>query len=134
MCCLFNSVLPADILALFPHTGKSHFDVFEPLVLALASRGHRITVVSFYPQKNRVPNYTDVSLVGLEPLRVSQVKFESVENSIIDFMAMSEMATYTCEKILKFPPVRKLLDDDAKFDLVILEIFNSDCFLSIVYK
>lgn len=134
ICCLVNSALSVDILAVFPHTGKSHFDVFEPLVLALADRGHRLTVVSFFPQKFYVPNYTDISLVGLAPLRINQVKFEDVSSGFSDFTYMFETSVRMCEKILQFPPVQKLVEGNAKFDLVILEMFNSDCFLSLPYK
>lgn len=133
-CLLVDWTLSADILAVFPHTGKSHFDVFEPLVLALAARGHSLTVISFYPQKSAVTNYKDISLVGIAPLRVSQVEIPSVENSILDSMSMNEMATSTCEKVLQFKPVQQLLEDHIKFDLIILEIFNSDCFLSLVNR
>ncbi|KAG8272890.1 UDP-glucuronosyltransferase 1-1 [Homalodisca vitripennis] len=131
---LFVSVLSADILAVFPHTGKSHFDVFEPLVLALAAKEHQVTVISFYPQKTAVANYTDISLVGLVPLRLNQVQFDQVENPILDLISMSRMGLDMCEKILKFQPVKSLLDSNAKFDLIIIELFNTDCFLSLVHK
>uniref|UniRef100_A0A1B6L8F2 UDP-glucuronosyltransferase n=1 Tax=Graphocephala atropunctata TaxID=36148 RepID=A0A1B6L8F2_9HEMI len=132
--CFLGSVISADILAVFPHTGKSHFDVFEPLVLALAARGHRVTVLSFYPQKTVVANYTDISLVGLVPLRLNQVQFNEVESPIPDLISMSRMGLEMCEKILTFRPVRDLLNSEVKFDLIIVELFNTDCFLSLVHK
>lgn len=131
---LLDSALSANILAVFPHTGKSHFDVYEPLVLALAGRGHSLTVLSFYPQKTPVPNYTDISLVGLVPLRVNQVQFSLVENSLSDFISMAEMGSEMCEKILTFPKVRESLTAEKRFDLAIVEFFNTNCFLGLVHK
>lgn len=131
---LLCSAFSANILAIFPHTGKSHFDVYEPLVLALAGRGHSLTVLSFYPQKTPVPNYTDINLVGLVPLRVNQVQFSSVENSVSDFISMAEMGLEMCEKILTFPKVRESLTAERRFDLAIVEFFNTNCFLGLVHK
>lgn len=131
---LLGSSLSAEILAVFPHTGKSHFDVYEPLALALAAKGHSLTVISFYPQKTPVPNYTDISLVGLVPLRLNQVQFKQVENSLSDFISMAEMGLEMCEKILTFPKVQELLNSEKKFDLAIVEFFNTNCFLGLVHK
>uniref|UniRef100_A0A1B6FW51 UDP-glucuronosyltransferase n=1 Tax=Cuerna arida TaxID=1464854 RepID=A0A1B6FW51_9HEMI len=132
--CLLSHALCSDILALFPHTGKSHFAVFEPLVLALAARGHQVTVISFYPQNTAVENYTDISLVGLVPQRVNNVQFAQVENPARNYISMSRMGIEICEKILQFRPVRELLDSDASFDLLILELFYSDCLLGLAHK
>ncbi|KAG8272887.1 UDP-glucuronosyltransferase 1-1 [Homalodisca vitripennis] len=134
--CLLGSVLSADILAVFPHTGKSHFDVFEPLVLALAARGHHVTVLSFYPQETAVANYTDISLVGVTPLFVNALKFEYLVgmNPLTDFMAITNMGMQTCEGILNSKAVQNLQKPSTKFDLLLVEMFNTDCFLGLVDK
>ncbi|KAG8272888.1 UDP-glucuronosyltransferase 1-1 [Homalodisca vitripennis] len=132
--CLLGNALCSDILAVFPHTGKSHFAVFEPLVVALAARGHRVTVMSFYPQSTAVENYTDISLVGLVPQRVNNIQFDQVQSPVRNYITMSRMGIEICEKILQYRPVKELLDSDAKFDLVIVELFYSDCLLSLVHK
>lgn len=134
LCCVLGHALSAKILAVFPHTGKSHFDVFEPLVLALAARGHQLTVISFYPQKTPVANLTDISLVGLVPLRVNQVRFDQIENPFTDFISISNMGLEMCEKILSFPTVRGFLQSNTEVDLIINEFFNTNCFFSLAHK
>ncbi|XP_046658306.1 UDP-glycosyltransferase UGT5-like isoform X2 [Homalodisca vitripennis] len=132
--CLFGHVLSANILAVFPHTGKSHFDVFEPLVLALAGRGHQVTVLSFYPQKTPVANYTDISLVGTLPVFVNALQFDYLKGStlIFEFTFVNGIGLSVCESVLTSPQVKSLISSGKKFDLLLVELFNSDCFLSLV--
>lgn len=56
------------ILGLFPHPGISHFHFFQPIMLGLAEKGHNVTVVSHFPEKNLHPNYKDLPLKGLDLL------------------------------------------------------------------
>lgn len=56
------------ILGLFPHPGASHFHFFQPVMKALADKGHEVTVVSHFPNKIPIPNYKDEPLVGLKSL------------------------------------------------------------------
>lgn len=35
-----------NILVIFGHSGKSHYDVFKPLFQELGERGHNITILS----------------------------------------------------------------------------------------
>lgn len=35
-----------NILVIFGHPGKSHYDVFKPLFQELGERGHHITIMS----------------------------------------------------------------------------------------
>lgn len=51
----------ANILVFAPMPFKSHFSGFQPLFKELAYRGHNITVVSTFPLKKPIVNYTDVS-------------------------------------------------------------------------
>jgi len=54
------------ILGLFPHPAKSHFNVFQPIMRELATSGHNVTVVSYFPDTNPPKeNYRDVILTGL---------------------------------------------------------------------
>lgn len=131
---LLGGTFSADILAVFPHTGKSHFDVFEPLVLALARRGHSLTVLSFFPQKTSVPNFSDISLLGVAPIFVETLKFEYLKgmNSVKDFIAITAVGVESCDSILNSQQVRNLVNTSKTYDLIIIEAFNTDCFLGLV--
>jgi glucuronosyltransferase len=50
----------AKILGIFPFQGKSHFIMASALLQELAKRGHDVTVISHYPQTEKIANYTDV--------------------------------------------------------------------------
>lgn len=55
----------AQILGLFQHPGKSHFDFFRPMFLALAERGHNISMYNYFPLEKPVANYTDYVFQGM---------------------------------------------------------------------
>jgi glucuronosyltransferase len=50
----------ARILGIFPIPGRSHFTFCGTIMKELASRGHQVTVLSPFPQKSPIPNYTDI--------------------------------------------------------------------------
>ncbi|XP_069682313.1 UDP-glycosyltransferase UGT5-like isoform X2 [Periplaneta americana] len=127
----------ARILAIFPYIGKSHFNAFEPFIKELAARGHQLVVVSHFPQKHAIANYTDISLVG-------SIKIESTNRvDIGKFSGLTglktlkkELSQYyeSCDKMLSFHTIQELMKSDMVFDLVISESFFSDCFLPFVDK
>ncbi|XP_049868359.1 UDP-glucosyltransferase 2-like [Pectinophora gossypiella] len=136
----------ARILGLFPHTGRSHQMVFEPLLETLAERGHHITSVSFFPLKNPPANYTDVTLEGISPLGLESIDLNLFENpnklvsylgaerllmQIFAFHPLDEYAVTICKKLVDWPELIKALKQE--YDLVIVEYFNSDCMLGLLH-
>ncbi|XP_059055471.1 UDP-glucosyltransferase 2-like [Achroia grisella] len=143
---LFHYGDAARILGLFPHTGKSHQMVFEPLLRTLAERGHHLTVVSFFPLKNPPENYTDVSLEGIAAVGVETIDlawFEAPKgflkltgvSTIIQvlnaFAPLNEMAVNVCSKLVSWPPLNEILRNE--YDVVLVENFNSDCMLGLMH-
>ena len=133
----------AKIFGIFGHPGKSHFDTFEVLLKELARRGHDVTVASFFPQKKPIPNYTDISFEGLMPVYVNIVNFTDFEDyaDYLDYalpfanlIELNRMGSEACEKVLSSKRIQNLLKSNQKFDLVITEIFNSDCYLGLAHK
>lgn len=51
-----------NILGIFIHPGRSHFDMFHPLMRGLSEQGHNVTVISHFPDKKAPPNYKDISI------------------------------------------------------------------------
>lgn len=129
---LLSPAFSADILAVFPHTGKSHFDVFEPFILSLADRGHHLTVLSFFPQKTPVANLTDISLVGVAPIFVEKIHFDGLKGlgPLDNFIWVNQFGVDSCKDVIQSKQVQNLLKSGRKFDLLIIELFNSDCFFS----
>ncbi|XP_045514368.1 UDP-glucosyltransferase 2-like isoform X2 [Pieris brassicae] len=141
-----HHVQSAKILGLFPHTGKSHHMVFEPLLKQLAERGHQMTVASFFPLKNPPSNYTDVSFEGIAGIGVETLDMSWFENPSLvfrlpfvgeilkqfaGFQPLGGMALNVCGKAIDWPPLVDALKGD--FDIVIVENFNSDCMLGLLH-
>jgi glucuronosyltransferase len=127
----------ARILALFPYIGKSHFDVFEPFVKELAARGHQVVVLSHFPQKQPITNYTDISLVGsITTEATHRIDLRNMSGIALLKTAVKEVAENleSCDRTLSFHTVQDLLKSEEKFDLIITESFVTDCFLPFVHK
>lgn len=133
------------ILGVFGHLGKSHFDVFKPLLEELAHRGHELTVISHFPRsenakaKKPLPNYKDISLVDAKlGVYVDVVDLNQIHHNIFSFLrelhVLRFMADAACSSGLQNPAIKELLQSDEKFDLIITESFNTDCFLGFVHR
>uniref|UniRef100_A0A2A4JI28 UDP-glucuronosyltransferase n=1 Tax=Heliothis virescens TaxID=7102 RepID=A0A2A4JI28_HELVI len=132
------------ILALLPYPGKSHHMVFEPVLNELASRGHEVTVVSFFPSAKPIKNRRDVSLVGLAPLNVEVVnlqnfddpsffarKFSTPYNLVANVM---DLNLQLCEKVLYSDVFKEFVDAEGAYDVVLTEHFQTDCMMGIVHN
>jgi len=134
--CLLGYSSGARILGVFPHVAKSHFMMSEVLMKGLASRGHEVVVISHFPQKTPIPNYTDISLVGSMPNVVSTVALDDIATGLVytTLKFIFGLGVTGCEKTLSHPPVLKLINSNEKFDLVITELFNTDCYVGFAHK
>ncbi|PSN55495.1 hypothetical protein C0J52_02576 [Blattella germanica] len=128
----------AKILVIVPHFGKSHFVIFEPYLEELANRGHELLVLSYFARKQSIPNYKDIDLMGTfifnETVDVISLKERPTFRQITSNIRLGEWGAQACENTLKHPPVQELLKSDQKFDLLITETFNTDCFLAFAHK
>ncbi|XP_044733444.1 uncharacterized protein LOC123296047, partial [Chrysoperla carnea] len=124
------------ILGVFPHGGKSHFFVFAPILRELARKGHEVTVISHFPEKNPLPNYTDISITGAGKIGFNNIPATAFSNGIIDHMLshiqLSAGGQRNCEA-LKYPQIQNLIRSNKTFDVILQENFNSDCFMALNY-
>lgn len=61
-----------QILGVFPWASHSHFSVGFRLMKELADRGHEVTFISSFPQKQPVKNLRDVSVEGFAEILKSK--------------------------------------------------------------
>ncbi|KAK4886916.1 hypothetical protein RN001_003187 [Aquatica leii] len=134
---LFTFASAYKILGLFPYEGKSHFISFEPLLKALAAKGHEVTVISHFPQKTPLPNLNDIDIGG---------SFSSTGVINLDYLTGSRFQKYltpivlaylgyqSCVSGLSNKNFQNFIKTDSKFDLIISEAFNTECFLGLVNK
>lgn len=116
----------ARILGLFPLNGKSHFVMFQEVMKSLVEKGHQVDVLSTFPQEKKYPNYTDLSIADLAPVKVNNMTYQFVQlisgssekvlieetgNDVCNFLQWDQL-----QKLIKNPP------NDPPYDLVIAEV------------
>ncbi|CAH2041366.1 unnamed protein product, partial [Iphiclides podalirius] len=101
----------------------------------LANRGHNVTVISHFPEKDPPKNYHDISLAGSIKILEDDMPLER------SFMTILQVAIFlttsgkeNCEVMLANENVQGMIERKPKFDVVVVEQFNSDCALGIAYK
>jgi len=134
-----DDVLCTRFLIILPTKVKSHFIMLEPYLKALVSRGHELVVVSHFPQKEAVAHYTDIVLEDslMTPSSVTGVSIEDVlstKNPTVNVIRLAKYGVHTCKTVLSHPSVKKLIRSDEEFDVVVNEVFHTDCFLPFAYK
>ncbi len=122
------------ILALFPYPLKSHFIMFDALLVELARRGHNVTVVNTFPKKKPVANYTDIDVSAC--FQLPSIRFEIERAFSYHSSLLRDLFSYVeaYDDILKCGPMQRLIKSEEKYDLLITEIFSSDAMLGYVYK
>lgn len=134
---LLHSSSSSRILAVFPTVSKSHFDFFRPLLDALSSRGHHLTVISSFPREPPSPNYTDINLEHFKKVLFNEVEFAElpeVPTGFLNSLGFLYGQVSDFEHTFSHPDVKGLIDSGRKFDLVITELWNSDVFLGFGYR
>ncbi|XP_017768994.1 PREDICTED: UDP-glucuronosyltransferase 2B15-like isoform X2 [Nicrophorus vespilloides] len=129
-----------NVLGIFPHFGKSHFDIFAPVMKGLAEKGHDVTVLSYFPQKSPMKNYKDYTLkLNNSALSMGDmIAFDQLPGirmqRYLEPYILGIFGKEACEFALFSTPVQQILDSKKKFDVIIAEAFNTDCFLGLAHK
>lgn len=112
----------ANILGVFPINGRSHWVVYDSVMKALVARGHNVTVITSFPQKMPIANYTEIDVSETFPSVVNQFTVDMVlglmSNVFITQQFVANLQLNLCRKGQKLPQVRALLESDVKFDAV----------------
>lgn len=127
-----------NFLGVFPIPIKSHMIVFAKLMKELAKKGHNVTVISTFPEKNYLPNYRDVDLSAYIPkmVEVMVISEEQSDSKMVRYVGptmTSAFADLVCEG-LSSRPYQDFLKENLTFDAIILESFNTECYVSIAHK
>lgn len=130
---IIYSINSAKILGIYPLAGHSHYTLGSTLMRALAERGHDITVISCFGEKNPPKNgtYRDIIISGLEysyfSSKYSVNLFDTAGSNpfFASFMFAYTLPEITLE-VLKNKEVQELIHSDQTFDVVIVEQFAND--------
>lgn len=124
-----------NILAVFLLPGRSLFVPFKPLLQKMALKGHNITVINPFGNQEDIPNYTvikfDGSIIGdeiqmivgdLNILVKNKVKTQYFIQSIL-----KHLSNKLCQILFDNHMVQDLYNSNVTFDVVILNLFHTDC-------
>ncbi|XP_050537199.1 UDP-glycosyltransferase UGT4-like [Daktulosphaira vitifoliae] len=126
----------ANILVFAPMPFKSHFGGFQPLFQELTHRGHNVTVVSAFPLKKHLENYTDIVVgidktfaQGLDPIKMANENFIEILLNVGNLQNSLAHATLPVNVIQNF-----IQYDNSKFDLVFIFSFGQTYCVTLGHK
>ena len=123
------------ILFLFPIASKSHRNVFEPLINALAARGHDLTVVTPFRSKNLPSNIKEVIPISAENILLAQFQdpFELRKSGRIGTLIVNmDSVLKGCHKAYENVEFQETIKQE--YDLVIINGFVNTCFDGVLHK
>lgn len=134
------------ILAIFPHPGKSHWAFFRPVVEELVARGHHVTLLSYFPltphlqnasHRMHVDEYTfpDEGQVLTNTFRMEPDYTPSFyRHAFISVHELTAWGREACHLMLNNPKIDQILEAGTKFDLLLTELFHTDCALGLAHR
>ncbi|GLV43697.1 UDP-glycosyltransferase family 35 member B1 [Carabus blaptoides fortunei] len=125
----------ARILSIFPVPSPSHNILATRLTKELVNRGHEVTLVSPFPQKES-KNFKSVQLTGFLEKQKEMMKDLLDINKQSFFqktLQITNICTLYSETTLNHTNFRKLLNSDATFDLIIIEAMFNEAHVGIGY-
>ncbi|RZB40719.1 UDP-glucuronosyltransferase-like, partial [Asbolus verrucosus] len=131
---VISFVRSARILGIYPLPGHSHYLLGSTLFKELAERGHDVTVINTFGEKNPPKNgsYRDILLTGLWEEKPGQQEWNMFKREGLNPFVSSYVTATLSEKFveltLNHENVQKLLKSGEKFDVVITDQFLTDAF------
>ncbi|XP_037024343.1 UDP-glycosyltransferase UGT5-like [Bradysia coprophila] len=137
--------IPANgyrILGIFIHIGGSHFHTFYPIMNGLAQNGNDVTVLSYFPVTDSHANYKQFIFDGI-PVINSSINLNelpppsrSMYTLIHEFYELAAEGDLVCQAALNSSLIDDILrvHQNNPFDLVVTEIFNTECMLGVIHK
>lgn len=127
--CIFLAIeltKAANILILLPLPLYSHTNTFLPIFKELAKRGHNITMVSPYPQKQALPNWTDMTIdISIFKLFMDETIKEFMNHNVyLFYFAFWKFCSNAMKLAYQDKTLQKLINsEELNYDLLVLEPF-----------
>lgn len=122
------------ILGIFPSQDRNNYLTYRGLFQELANRDHEVTLISHFKHPNAPENYKDI-LLSDQPV-LKGLSFESVitnEISRVPFetLVSTKAGNDDCKTLLNNHNVLHMLRTKPRFDVILVESYNSDCGLAL---
>ncbi|CAL8107618.1 unnamed protein product [Orchesella dallaii] len=136
---LITHVTTSKILFLLPIASKSHKNVFDPLIDALLSRGHELTVVSPVKSSKNYTNLREIHPVTVEEISNSPAMsggnmFENRRKGKLAVLLSFDntFIEEVCHKFYRNEEINGILKTREKFDLAFVNAVPNQCVLGLV--
>lgn len=142
------------ILGILPFGSKSHFAIGHSILKTLKEAGHKLTVISPFPEKKSSNNYHDVNISRIlerfqgkgQCCRKKKVSLKinnflcSTDNELNPFVLgkmpiivntafLYKLSGDYVELVMQQPEVKEFMQSNEKFEICVIEVFNFDALL-----
>lgn len=128
-----------NILVFFPFPFNSHFMLYERLFENLASKGHNLTVVGYFPKNSPIDNYRDVNLRSRRLATKELLAFKRFQNLrrfrwLDQMVLIQEYFEVSCRTVHENEIFQTFLKEENDFDLILMQYFMSECYMGLMQK
>uniref|UniRef100_A0A1I8P327 UDP-glucuronosyltransferase n=1 Tax=Stomoxys calcitrans TaxID=35570 RepID=A0A1I8P327_STOCA len=128
---LIDTVQGAKILSVFPYPAPSKYIFISTLLKALAERGHEVTSISTFPQKEKLKNFHDIAVMEnfhLFEEYLEEAASGGTKSYIHEFLELAQPGKLMVTNILENAEVKRIMKNE-KFDLIILDVMVTEALL-----
>lgn len=125
----------SNILAIFPTPAKSHQIIFDTILAELYQRGHKLTVVTNYPETlEKYPGMRVLSIKGSFNYNSTIEEIHNLAANSIKRVHINFIDHYNfVNNIFLHERMKPIWNKDKQYDLLITEIFLTDAFMIVPY-
>ncbi|KAF5289140.1 hypothetical protein FQR65_LT02030 [Abscondita terminalis] len=145
---VISTVENAKILGVFPYISYSNYLLGDTIFKELLKKGHEITVITPFKEKNPMKNYSQISVESLLEkgqgiktnidMTLSNFLFAELRSAFLNHLQtnifqqvhwLDTLSINFTKWTLSHPNVKNFLQQDHHFDLVIYQQINSDAYI-----
>lgn len=130
---LIPNINSYNILAVFHFPSRSSFATFQRLLNELAFRGHNLTVISNFSQKEN-SNYNEVLIDNAgfvsDNTRWSDLSFDKSYQFLVKYLSprtLSGLSYRVCSTLFATEDVQNLYKQNITYDVILLHLFQTEC-------
>ncbi|KAK5648756.1 hypothetical protein RI129_003648 [Pyrocoelia pectoralis] len=134
---LLQTVLGANILHIAPVGSPSHHIWNRALAFGLIKKGHNVTMLSHFEEKEKFKNFHIILLEGFFDKTYEFFSIDSVQpNKFLDIKTVYDLSLFSCEHDLDTQGFKTLMNypKDFTFDLIIMDITIQQCLYTLIER
>ncbi|KAK5645387.1 hypothetical protein RI129_006687 [Pyrocoelia pectoralis] len=119
----------ARILGINPVHTFSHRQLASAIYEELAAKGHDVTVISPFPQNEKIKNLRTVLLTGPRDEALDRMMDLANLSELYSMIQIESLFLNLTETTLKHPNVQRLIKSNEKFDIIMVERLHNEAHL-----